>query len=211
MTMKKCSLRLSLVLLGLLIGFAVPAQAEVVYDSFPGDIYGTTGYFLSGPDFGNASLGFTFSLNGNYYIDSVTLPVGFADNGFTLAVQEYVSGENPGSILGVFEFNLADYSFPQVITSSSSTRPLLAANTPYWLVLTAEGLDLRWLASASGHNPGEVFQHDDFYMETSITDVDNMGVFRMEGTAAVPLPPSVLLLASGVAGIAVVRRRLRRQ
>lgn len=146
------SLVLFLCVLTFIVSTPLGAQESVVlYNTFgPEDVYNYgEGFSVSGPDTSNGfmSAGFPFVSSRTATLDKIQAPFGgmratTAKTAFTLSVRAANGRDGgPGDVLETFLVSelagLFGYLNP-LLTLRSSSRPLLEANTVYWLVATAE-------------------------------------------------------------------------
>jgi hypothetical protein len=143
-----------------------------------------------------------------------SLPFPDADPTITLFQS---AGGAPGSALESFHVDHGDLSevlspFPTV-TLSSSAHPLLRAGELYWIA-TAAPSGLTFWVSASAPTVGPAAFRPNGADEWSVVTRNQIGGFSVLGDltapAEVPEPASMLLVATGVAGVvrAGTRRRL---
>jgi hypothetical protein len=149
--------------------------------------------------------------NTSYVLDSVTLYM-YRNGSVTAEVDIYTdSSTAPGSLVGVLT---SPASYPSIdspgqvtFTTSGIT---LNPNSTYWVVLKAQGDQgaLDWAYSFDISGSGVGFQQTMGYsnsLGTWTIDTTNPMMMKVEATT-VPLPPTMLLLGSGLLGLVGWRR-----
>lgn len=132
--------------------------------------------------------------------------------------QRYFSGDGNHQAAGVALFQDGTYYFTTRggYTNSSTWGPLLSGIPAPFTPIDTTGLtanDFRTLASASDHpdftSNGEAITFG-FFRANSISLEEVAGIDNWQVTVnPVPLPPSALLLGSGLLGLWAVRRKYR--
>ena len=169
-------------------------ESVVLYNTFgPGDTYNYgEGGSVSGPNAPNGfmSAGFTFVSSIAATLDTIQVAFGgmratSAKTEFTLSVRAANGRDGgPGDILETFLVSelagLFGYLNP-LLTLHSSSRPLLEANTVYWLVATAE--EDNWVGwNANNRNLRGEFYSAQLYRDREfILDDQLLGTFRVNG------------------------------
>ncbi len=219
---------LMVVIGGILLLSLSSAQAAVIYNTFGlGDSYLTdygSGFNISGPTSGvpNGYGGEGEVVQGNGFVpaytgtlDSVELAMGLVSGANELEV--WLMGANfsvPGSVIETFSFSgqMQDSSGGGgIITGYSVEHPVLNANELYWLVASAPGdAHATWYTSQDRVQALTGIRNPEGLWELAFDGPQT--AFRISGTLApVPIPSTLLLMGSGLAGVVgIARRRMRK-
>jgi hypothetical protein len=189
------SLVLFLCVLTFIVSTPVGAQEPVVlYNTFgPEDTYYLgRGNSVSGPDSPNGfiSAGFPFVSSITATLDTIQAPFGgmratTAKTAFTLSVRAANGRDGgPGDVLETFLIpelaGLSGYLNP-LLTLHSSSRPLLEANTVYWLVATAEEDNWVGWSANNGNLRGRFYSAQLYRDREFLLDDQLLAAFRITG------------------------------
>ncbi|ODS40587.1 MAG: hypothetical protein A7315_08165 [Candidatus Altiarchaeales archaeon WOR_SM1_79] len=141
------SLMCGLVILVLIFGLGggVSAETDIIYDNFgPADSYCTTASFdvwLNSHDF-DWAMGFTVPDTGNFTLQAIELAVGNPLNniggGNIMNVLLMTDDAGiPGDIIESYQLLVPPPYFTGILSYNSTIRPVLSANTQYWVVASA--------------------------------------------------------------------------
>lgn len=192
----------------LVLALSTPANGDVVYSTFgSGQSHLAFGYAVGTPSGGQPEENATpFMPSSNYTLDLINFAAYYISglNHLTVNLAADVSGV-PGTILESWSVDI-DGS-PAIYTVTSSVHPLLGDSNKYWVWLTANDLtnsDLAWNLNDQGHTGEFAFRIG--YQPNWITVTDSLPAFDVTGTP-VPEPSTILLLVSGLIGLAVYGRK----
>jgi hypothetical protein len=192
--------------------FAGPLYQDYVSPANP-----YSGYMLAGPTALGTSRGWGFQFTPTVSGQVQSIDVALDSGAGPLAFQLYADdGTNhPGALLDTMPFtgSIPGLSIPMSFTNILSvSQPVLTAGDEYWLVGTASGsADMTW----SGPAQGGVLGGNNVELVNGVpsyevaTQGDN-AAFDIQGSAAVPEPGAVALIASCCLTGAIVRRRRSR-
>lgn len=95
-----------------------------------------------------------------------------------------------------------------ILTADSISNPLLLVGTPYWLIASAPISDTLaiWNQNSIG-DIGPVSESNDNGATWQSNRVQDRGAFRVN---SVPEPSTFLLLVAGLAGVGILRRRVKK-
>ena len=219
---------LSVSLLALLFIGSGLVEADVLYNNFgPGDTFDTTTAYRVANNVPFSSdlspaMPFTVPLGTDYFFQSVEFAAAwindiepFPGKNFSMALMTDASNM-PGSELESFLFiDAVSPFFPDgggvVLSGTSTTNPVLTAGTQYWMMASAEnGSEAGWnftLPNITG--PFGI------YIDGIWEPYDDsiLAAFRVTGEPVEPIPEpgTLLLLSTGLAGLAGYGYRFRRK
>jgi hypothetical protein len=197
-------------------------QADIIYSSFgtgsdPLYITGSGAFVTSGGT--DYSTAFEFTATSNLYLTQIdfvaTLNSGDNSISATLYADDGLAIDNstaaPGTLLyttGTLTNQLDGLGNPVEIQAPVSGGPLLVAGDSYWLSLDGDtSSSITWNYNGD-YTGGQATTFDGTNWQVPSGRV--LGAFELDGTS-VPEPASIFLLFPGMAGLAALHRRRRRQ
>lgn len=129
------------------LGVSAPLQADTVFDNVLGPNGGAYGIFYSR----EVAAEFTVAANTTFTGAGVELVKGFPESTFNMSLYSNAAGV-PGTLIEQFGTNITAPDFTELV-SASSTGITLAAETSYWLVLSAPESAVYWLTSGKSNVP----------------------------------------------------------
>jgi hypothetical protein len=207
-------------LLAIVLGSSSHVQAEVIYSSFgPAPGYSNAGYTAGWGPCGfsgtncqtELAAGFTSTLD--YTLDSISFAASYVAGEIDSLSISLASGETqPGAILESFTFtNLS--SEPSIYSADSLTHSLLSAGTQYWFVFSPHDQTAITWWTGSQYIPPTLLTGYGSGTWIPGTPLAGQTAFSVEGTpvsAPVPEPATMLLVSSGLLGLAGFRRKFKK-
>jgi hypothetical protein len=192
--------------LALLALFSVSARADTIYNNFgPSQTFqSSAGYNIENDLDGFAGLAVPFTAQADYANSTFTLPMFTINSGdFTVSLFSNASGQ-PGTVLDTSLF-VSGNSFTQGMFTGSMGS--LTAGTTYWLVVLPDSSDmlLFWNWNSTGDN-GALASTLNGTTWNSSTGI--RPAVEVDGTP-VPEPGTLVLLATGLLGVAARFRKKR--
>lgn len=187
---------------------AIPAaRATVIFNNLGSSQDGSDAVFGTGP----LAQSFTTGSSGEW-LRAIDLLLINGSAAFTGSVQVTLladASHAPGALVATIG-GIADTAIstagPQIYTVSPTSTPVvLAANTTYWVELTQTTPNaVEWLYSLDTTASGVAGQYA-YSAATGSNAVSGYGAYMMN--VEVPEPAALALVATGLLGLAVVRRR----
>ena len=159
-----------------------------------------------------ANYGFAFTPSYDAILDYIYVPVAnySGSNSLKLSLMSDSAGV-PGTIQLYATFNVSDIG-TLYTADATALNFALTAGTKYWVVLEAQGDgQFGWYENNALTGPTAAKQYAGSGWNT--VSLTNPTYFAVEGTpapSAVPIPPAVWLLGSGLIGLIGIRRRFRK-
>ena len=211
--------------------FAPTSVADIVFENFDaGGGFSATdntvavasrdGGGLGGGQATRLAVRFTV-VGGNFTLDSLDLPISYqgdVEGNDVMRVRITQDVGTPGATLETLSsgeniWPTFTNPFSTITNLESSSNPLLENGQSYWIVTEptefGAGADYRWFQNTSGNDVRIIQQQQSGGLPSDpwpSSNSFNPLAFRVNGTA-VPEPDSLLLVAMGVSGLLVKRRR----
>jgi hypothetical protein len=217
MTMKLCA-RIALIVAGVLTSQTAWAST-IGFSSFgPGYSYQKASAFPvygDGDPSGLIRWGSRFSVSQDIYVDLLTAAGGWVA-GNSRQMSFYLTTDTaagPGTTLETWTFDplpTFDANNGQALLQGGSTlRPLLTANTLYWMVVGVPVASNEWAYWNAGAASGQTAIQREGGAWEVYPFQQTLGAFEVQGTPTVPEPSTMILIGSGIGGMLLRRRRQR--
>lgn len=117
-----------------------------------------------------------------------------------------------GSVLGAFPVTTGDWTFVAVSYDQATSRVTLYVDGNTKSETGTPGTGHSTLRIGSNPSYGEFFSGtvDDVFFFDQVLTTSQLDHIRINGVQPVPVPPALLLLGSGLVGLAGVRKRVRK-
>ena len=206
----------------LLIIFVGPAHAVFIHNTFSStnQYNRSTGWNLVSPN--SFAMGFD-ALTTDHTLKTIEFAAGYSfssDSGLILDVDIMSSdaSNRPNAILESFVFtSLQRFYYEQasypIISATSSSNPVLSANSRYWLAISPRQSTGRgaWNQSSPSVGGWRAYLASPT-SSWSVSYTGSQGAFKITGdpVSVIPEPTTMLLLSSGLIGLAGFRRKFKK-